>query len=229
MEVKFDVTPETAALIEELRGEGQLDIDGMVSKLIPYGLLKDTEVDGADLYFEDAWFDFGLEEIEEEVGRSLTDAEVREVMIAKIATYLNSEFEIDAAYMSEVSEGASVHITCDMKPVTIRRLVADACREIEEIPLVEVYDAYADRRGEIYEEIPEENADEDEEGTFREIVMADVFFCPGAEPEDLSGILRLRDIPEAHSYDYIVPQEVLEEEAEEADGDSEAEDEEDDE
>ena len=211
MEVKFDVTPETAELIEELREEGEFDIDGMVSKLIPYGLFKDTEVDAADLYFEDVWFDFGLEEIEDEVGRSLSDSEVREVIIAKFAMYLNSEFEIDVAYCSEMDPGAVVHIECDVEPMTCRKLIAGGCREIEEIPLLEVYDAYADEEGEVFPDLPEgaDSAD------YREITVADIFFCPGAEPEDLRELLKMADIPEYHSYDYIVPQEDLGEEADE--------------
>ena len=144
MEVKFDVTPETAELIEELREDGDFDIDGMVSKLIPYGLFKDTEVDSADLYFEDVWFDFGLE-------------------------------------------------------------------EIEEIPLLEVYDAYADEEGEVFPDLPEGADSED----YREITVADIFFCAGAEPEDLRDLLKMADIPEYHSYDYIVPQEDLGEETDE--------------
>ncbi|MBQ7536001.1 MAG: hypothetical protein IJT43_10365 [Stomatobaculum sp.] len=203
MEVKFDVTPETAALIEELREDGIMDIDGMVSKLIPYGLFKDAEVDAADLYFEDVWYDFGLEEIEDEVGRSLSDAEVREVIIAKFAMYLNSEFEIDVAYCSEMNPGAAVHIECDLEPMTCRKLVASGCREIEEIPLLEVYDAYADENGEVYDEVPEGADSED----FREVTIADIFFCAGAEPEDLMDLLKVTEIPECHSYDYIVPQE----------------------
>ena len=211
MEVKFDVTPETAELIEELREEGEFDIDGMVSKLIPYGLFKDTEVDAADLYFEDVWFDFGLEEIEDEVGRSLSDSEVREVIIAKFAMYLNSEFEIDVAYCSEMDPGAVVHIECDVEPMTCRKLIAGGCREIEEIPLLEVYDAYADEEGEVFPDLPEGADSED----YREITVADIFFCPGAEPEDLEGLLKMEDIPEYHSYDYIVPQEDLGEETDE--------------
>ena len=203
MEVKFDVTQETAALIEELREDGDFDIDGMVSKLIPYGLFKDTEVDAADLYFEDVWFDFGLEEIEDEVGRSLSDSEVREVIIAKFAMYLNSEFEIDVAYCSEMDPGAVVHIECDVEPMTCRSLIAGGCREIEEIPLLEVYDAYADESGEVYADLPEGT----DSGDYREITMADIFFCSGAEPEDLRDLLKMADIPEYHSYDYIVPQE----------------------
>lgn len=211
MEVKFDVTPETAELIEELREEGEFDIDGMVSKLIPYGLFKDTEVDAADLYFEDVWFDFGLEEIEDEVGRSLSDSEVREVIIAKFAMYLNSEFEIDVAYCSEMDPGAVVHIECDVEPMTCRKLIAGGCREIEEIPLLEVYDAYADEEGEVFPDLPEGADSED----YREITVADIFFCPGAEPEDLRELLKMVDIPEYHSYDYIVPQEDLGEDADE--------------
>ena len=211
MEVKFDVTPETAELIEELREEGEFDIDGMVSKLIPYGLFKDTEVDSADLYFEDVWFDFGLEEIEDEVGRSLSDSEVREVIIAKFAMYLNSEFEIDVAYCSEMDPGAVVHIECDVEPMTCRKLIAGGCREIEEIPLLEVYDAYADEEGEVFPDLPEGADSED----YREITVADIFFCPGAEPEDLRELLKMVDIPEYHSYDYIVPQEDLGEDADE--------------
>ncbi len=211
MEVKFDVTPETAELIEELREDGDFDIDGMVSKLIPYGLFKDTEVDSADLYFEDVWFDFGLEEIEDEVGRSLSDSEVREVIIAKFAMYLNSEFEIDVAYCSEMDPGAVVHIECDVEPMTCRKLIAGGCREIEEIPLLEVYDAYADEEGEVFPDLPEGADSED----YREITVADIFFCPGAEPEDLRELLKMVDIPEYHSYDYIVPQEDLGEDADE--------------
>jgi len=211
MEVKFDVTPETAELIEELREEGEFDIDGMVSKLIPYGLFKDTEVDAADLYFEDVWFDFGLEEIEDEVGRSLSDSEVREVIIAKFAMYLNSEFEIDVAYCSEMDPGAVVHIECDVEPMTCRKLIAGGCREIEEIPLLEVYDAYADEEGEVFPDLPEGADSED----YREITVADIFFCSGAEPEDLRELLKMVDIPEYHSYDYIVPQEDLGEDADE--------------
>lgn len=211
MEVKFDVTPETAELIEELREEGEFDIDGMVSKLIPYGLFKDTEVDAADLYFEDVWFDFGLEEIEDEVGRSLSDSEVREVIIAKFAMYLNSEFEIDVAYCSEMDPGAVVHIECDVEPMTCRKLIAGGCREIEEIPLLEVYDAYADEEGEVFPDLPEGADSED----YREITVADIFFCPGAEPENLRELLKMVDIPEYHSYDYIVPQEDLGEDADE--------------
>ena len=211
MEVKFDVTPETAELIEELREEGEFDIDGMVSKLIPYGLFKDTEVDAADLYFEDVWFDFGLEEIEDEVGRSLSDSEVREVIIAKFAMYLNSEFEIDVAYCSEMDPGAVVHIECDVEPMTCRKLIAGGCREIEEIPLLEVYDAYADEEGEVFPDLPEGADSED----YREITVADIFFCPGADPEDLRELLKMVDIPEYHSYDYIVPQEDLGEDADE--------------
>ena len=211
MEVKFDVTPETAELIEELREEGEFDIDGMVSKLIPYGLFKDTEVDAADLYFEDVWFDFGLEEIEDEVGRSLSDSEVREVIIAKFAMYLNSEFEIDVAYCSEMDPGAVVHIECDVEPMTCRKLIAGGCREIEEIPLLEVYDAYADEEGEVFPDLPEGADSED----YREITVADIFFCPGAEPEDLRELLKMVAIPEYHSYDYIVPQEDLGEDADE--------------
>ena len=203
MEVKFDVTPETAALIEELREDKEIDIDGMVSKLIPYGLFRDTEVDAADLYFEDAWFDFGLEEIEDEVGRSLSDSEVWEVIIAKFAMYLNSEFEIDVAYCSEMDPGAVVHIECDVEPLACRKLIDGGCREIEEIPLLEVYDAYADEDGEVFPDLPEGADSED----YREITVADIFFCSGAEPEDLRDILKMADIPEHHSYDYIVPQE----------------------
>lgn len=217
MEVKFDVTPETAALIEELREDGQMDIDGMVSKLIPYGLFKDAEVDAADLYFEDVWYDFRLEEIEDEVGRSLTDAEVREVIIAKFAMYLHSEFEIDVAYCSEMNPGAAVHIECDVKPMTCRKLVASGCREIEEIPLLEVYDAYADESGEVYDEVPEGEDSEE----YREITIADIFFCAGAEPEELMDLLKVTEIPECHSYDYIVPPEETGDEEEPDDEDPE--------
>ena len=99
--------------------------------------------------------------------------------------------------------GAAVHIECDVEPLTCRKLIDGACREIEEIPLLEVYDAYADEDGEVFPDLPEGADSED----YREITVADIFFCSGAEPEDLRDILKMADIPEHHSYDYIVPQE----------------------
>lgn len=205
MESRFDLSQASAELAEEVRGEKSIDLDAMVSKLIPYGLYRKAQVDVANIFFEDARRDFMIAEAEEGLGRALTDREVREIIIAAIGMSLGQEAEIDVCYASELSAAACVRLMSDDWEESCEDLVSGVCRDVEQLPLVDIYACYEGDDGDFYDEIPEEAEPED----FRELTAADIFCCEGAEPDYIEEILEVMSVPEHHSYDYLVPELML--------------------
>lgn len=221
MESRFNLSKGTAELAEELRGENAAALDAMVSKLIPYGIYRKEQVDVATIFFEDARRDFHITEVEEGLGRVLTDREVRELIIAEIGMTIPRQAEISVCYNSACSPVAYVRLEEEDWEMSCEDLVAVVCREMEELPLLDLHPCYQGGDGELYDELPA--------GTGRdalcEVTAVDIFFCVGAEPDYLDGITAVLEAGENFSYDYLVPGELFAEdedmEGEESEGDPE--------
>ena len=202
MEITLNVSEHTAELLEEFRLENETETDIMVSKLIPYGIFRKEVADVVNLFFENARSAFLIEEVEEGLGRSVTDQELRELIIASLFMGMpeGTEAEIDVAYNSSIAESASVRLEGVDWSLSCEELVADVCRDLEELPLLDLYSCYEAEDGTICEEIPE-----GEEEKWKEITVADCYYCSGVEPDDLETIRRVKEIPESHSCDYLSP------------------------
>lgn len=215
----FKITESSARLADLVRESGRTDIDALVSKLIPYGIYRKHPVDVAHLFFRNARSDFYVSEAEKQLGRKMTDAEVRDLIIADFGYSLHQEFEIEVSYDSSVSRTARVRLESDCWFATVEDLVAQGCSDMEDLPLVSVFAAYEAENGDLYEQLPE-GAGKD---GFRKVWAADIFFCRGAEPRYLEETGKLAAIPECRSYDYILPELYEEQPEEEADPDAETE------
>lgn len=208
----FRITEDSARLADWVREQGKLDLDALVSKLIPYGLYRKHPVDIAHLFFQNARRDFFVSEAEKQLGRKMTDPEIRDLIIADFGYSMRQEFEIEVSLDSTVSRAACVRMESDSWFVTLEDIVAQGCSDMEDLPLVEVFRAYEAPDGDLFEELPEGAEPE----SFREVWAADIFFCRGARPNYLAEIGKLNDIPECRSYDYILPE--LYEDGDEEDG-----------
>lgn len=202
MDRTFRLSQNTAELVDLVRRDRSVDLDSLVSKLIPYGVYRKHPVDVACLFFPNARRDFYIPEMEKRVGRKLSDREVRDVIIADFGYSMKEEFEIEAAYDSGVSRAARVRMESSSWLVTLEDIVARGCSDMEDLPLVDLSSVYEAPNGDLSDEIPDGASPDD----FREVWMADIFFCRGAEPKYLDEIGALLEIPESRSYDYILPE-----------------------
>lgn len=205
MESRFNLSKGTAELAEELRGENAAALDAMVSKLIPYGIYRKEQVDVATIFFEDARRDFHITEAEEGLGRALTDREVRELIVAAIGMTIPCQAEIAVCYNASCSPAACVRLEEEDWDMSCEDLVAVVCRDVDMLPLLDLYPCYEGDDGELYDVAPEDARGD----ALCEITATDIFFCTGAEPDYLEGITKALEAGENFSYDYLVPGELF--------------------